>query len=67
MDREYEYVFVGNPDHYGFLSHDTGKCSDPLFKKGIGKFQGPRIFNWQTAKAGSEMALPFFRHIYIDR
>jgi hypothetical protein len=40
MDREYEYVFVGNPGHYGFLSHDAGKCNDPLFKKGIGKFQG---------------------------
>jgi hypothetical protein len=37
MDREYEYGFAGNSNHYGFLSHDAGKCNDPFFKKGIGK------------------------------
>ncbi len=24
MDREYQYLFVGSPDHYDFLSHNTG-------------------------------------------
>ena len=38
MDREYQYVFVGSPDHYDFLSHNTGQYVDPFFKKGIANF-----------------------------
>ena len=37
MDRQYEYVFAGDSDHHGFLSHDPGRCTDPLVKKRIGK------------------------------
>jgi hypothetical protein len=39
MDREYQYGFVGNSDHYDFLSHNAGQCSDPFFEKGIAKLQ----------------------------
>jgi hypothetical protein len=35
MDREYQYVFVGNSDHHEFLSHSPDQLRDPLFKKGI--------------------------------
>jgi hypothetical protein len=38
MDCEYQYIFVGHSDHYDFLSHNAGECSDPFLEKGIGKF-----------------------------
>jgi hypothetical protein len=37
MDRQYEYVSVGDFDHHGFLSHDTGNCIDSVVKKRIVK------------------------------
>jgi len=35
MDRQYEYVFAGDSDHHGFLSHHSGERIDPVDKKGI--------------------------------
>ena len=35
MDRQYEYASAGDPDHYGLLSHDAGKCIDPVVEKRI--------------------------------
>ncbi len=37
MDRQYEHVFVGHPDHHGFVSHYSGERADPMDEKGIGK------------------------------
>jgi len=37
MDRQYEYVFIGDSDHHGFLSHNSDECTDPIFEKGIDK------------------------------
>jgi hypothetical protein len=45
MDRQYQYVLVGDSDHHGFLSHHTDQCIDPLFKK--------RIENLRLQKAES--------------
>ncbi len=39
MDRQYQYPFVGNSDHYDFLSHHAGQWSDPILEKGIAKLQ----------------------------
>ncbi len=36
MDCQYEYVFVGHPDHHGFVSHYSGERTDPVDEKGIG-------------------------------
>jgi hypothetical protein len=30
MDRQYEYVFVGDSNHYGFLSYCPGECIDQV-------------------------------------
>jgi hypothetical protein len=35
MDRQYEYVFVGDFDYYGFLSHHTDECAHPLAEERI--------------------------------
>jgi len=40
MDRQYEYVFAGDSDHHGFLSHHSGERIDPVDKKGIGRTEG---------------------------
>jgi len=37
VDREYQYLFVGSPDHHDFLSHNTGERVNPFSKKGIAK------------------------------
>jgi hypothetical protein len=42
MDRQYEYVFAGDSDHHGFVSHHSGERIDPVDKKGIREF-GLRI------------------------
>jgi len=30
MDRQYEYVFVGDSHYYGFLSYCPGECIDQV-------------------------------------
>ena len=40
MDRQYEYIFAGDSDHHGFLSHHSGERIDPVDKKGIGRTEG---------------------------
>jgi len=35
MDCQYEYVPVDPSDHYGFLSHHTGECIDPMAEKRV--------------------------------
>ncbi len=37
MDRQYQYVFVGDSDYHGLLSYHTGECIDPVVKKGMTK------------------------------
>ena len=39
MDRQYEYLFVGDSYYHGFLSDDTGECLDPLAEKRMRQFQ----------------------------
>ena len=36
MDCQYKYVFAGDTDHHGFVSHHSGEWADPVVKKGIG-------------------------------
>jgi hypothetical protein len=35
MDRQYEYVFVGDSHYYGFLSYCPGECIDQVAEEGI--------------------------------
>lgn len=35
MDRQYQYISVGDSNHHGFLSHDAVERINPLAKKGI--------------------------------
>ena len=35
MDRQYEHVFIGDSDHYGFLPYHAGECGDTVAKKRI--------------------------------
>ena len=35
MGRQYEYVFVGNSNYYGFLSYYPGECVDQVAEKGV--------------------------------
>jgi hypothetical protein len=35
MDRQYEYVFVGDSHYYGFLSYCPGERIDQVAAKGI--------------------------------
>jgi len=35
MDRQYEYIFVGDSDHHGFLSYHTGEYAHSVAEKGI--------------------------------
>lgn len=35
MDRQYEYVFVGDSNYYGFLSYRSGECIDKMVEKGM--------------------------------
>lgn len=35
MGRQYKYVFACGIDHYGFLSHHTGKCIDSMVEEGV--------------------------------
>ncbi len=35
MDCQYEYVFIGYFDHYGFVSHHSGEWIDPVVKKRV--------------------------------
>jgi len=35
MDCQYEYVFAGDFDYYGFLSHHAVERIDPLAEEGI--------------------------------
>ena len=37
MDRQYEYVFVGNSNYYGFLYYRSGECIDQVAEEGIRK------------------------------
>ena len=39
MDRQYQYVLANPSDHYGFLSHHTGECTDPVAEEGMKEFQ----------------------------
>jgi hypothetical protein len=39
MDCQYEYVPADPSDHYGFLSHHTGDCINPVAEKGITSLQ----------------------------
>ena len=45
MDRQYQYVPVGDSDYHGLLSYDAGQRIDPMDKEGIGRsrtsFQAP--------------------------
>ena len=42
MDHKYQYPFVGNSDHYDFLSHNASQCSHPVFEKGIANYRNPK-------------------------
>jgi hypothetical protein len=42
MDRQYEYDFVGDSNHYGFLSYRSGECIDQVAEEGI---------NWRMANS----------------
>jgi hypothetical protein len=35
MDRQYEHVFVGNSNHYGFLSYYPDECIDQVAEERI--------------------------------
>ena len=35
MDRQYEYIFVGDSNYYGFLSYRSGECIDKMVEKGM--------------------------------
>jgi hypothetical protein len=35
MDCQYEYFFVSDFDHYGFVSHHAGECVDSVVEEGI--------------------------------
>jgi len=35
MDRQYEHIFIGDSDHYGFLPYYTGERIDPVAEKRI--------------------------------
>jgi hypothetical protein len=35
MDRQYEHVFIGDSDHYGFLPYHAGECIDTVAEKRI--------------------------------
>ena len=37
MDRQYEYVFVGDSNYHGFLSYYPGECIDQVAEEGIRK------------------------------
>jgi len=39
MDRQYQYVLVGDSDYHGFLSHDPIEYADPVSEEGIRRFQ----------------------------
>jgi hypothetical protein len=39
MDRQYQYLSVGDSDYYGFLSHHTSEFIDPMVEKGITSLQ----------------------------
>ena len=39
MDRQYQYVFIGDSDHHGFLSHDPVEYADPISEEGVRRFQ----------------------------
>ena len=35
MDRQYEYTFIGDSDHHGFLSYHAGEYAHSVDEKGI--------------------------------
>jgi hypothetical protein len=35
MDRQYEYIFVGDSHYYGFLSYRSGGCIDKMVEERI--------------------------------
>jgi len=35
VDCQYQYLFVGDSDYHGFLSHHTGKRFNPLVEKRV--------------------------------
>ena len=35
MDRQYEHVFVGDSNYYGFLSYYPGECIDQVAEERI--------------------------------
>jgi hypothetical protein len=37
MDRQYQYVFVGDSDYHGFLSYCPGECIDQVAEERIRK------------------------------
>jgi hypothetical protein len=37
MDRQYEYVFVGDSNYYGLLSYRPGGCVDQVAEERIRK------------------------------
>jgi hypothetical protein len=39
MGRQYEHVFIGDSDHYGFLPYHAGECIDPMAEERIRGFQ----------------------------
>jgi glucokinase len=40
VDRQYEYVFTGYPDHHGFVSHHSGEWADQVDEKRIEESEG---------------------------
>ena len=58
MDRQYQYFFVSDSNHHGFLFDDSGECIDSLVEKGIAgstEFQLPNIKSTTipTSRGGS--------------
>jgi len=35
MDRQYEHIFIGDSDYYGFLPDDADERIDPVAEEGI--------------------------------
>ena len=39
MDRQYQYVFIGDSDYHGLLSHDPIEYADPVSEEGMRRFR----------------------------
>ncbi len=39
MDRQYQYVFIGDSDYHGFVSYDPVEYADPVSKEGMRRFR----------------------------